>query len=48
MLTALIQREHRIAWLRDAQAVLILAACGVLAFQCMSISIWEGWDKLFE
>ena len=25
-----------------------LAACGVLAFQCMSISIWEGWDKLFE
>jgi hypothetical protein len=24
-----------------------LAACGVLAFQCMSVNLWEGWDKLF-
>ena len=24
-----------------------LAACGVLAFQCMTVNLWEGWDKLF-
>jgi hypothetical protein len=24
-----------------------LAACGVLAYQCMTISIWEGWNQLF-
>jgi hypothetical protein len=24
-----------------------LAACGVLAFQCMTVSIWEGWNQLF-
>ncbi len=24
-----------------------LAACGVLYFQCQSINIWDGWDKLF-
>jgi hypothetical protein len=24
-----------------------LAACAVLAFQCMTINVWEGWDKLF-
>lgn len=24
-----------------------LAACGVLAFQCMTISIWDGWKQLF-
>jgi hypothetical protein len=24
-----------------------LAACGVLAYQCMTVSIWEGWNQLF-
>jgi hypothetical protein len=24
-----------------------LAACGVLAFQCMTVSVWEGWNQLF-
>jgi hypothetical protein len=24
-----------------------LAACAVLAFQCMTISLWEGWNQLF-
>jgi hypothetical protein len=24
-----------------------LAACGVLAYQCMTISIWDGWNQLF-
>ena len=24
-----------------------LAACGVLGFQCMTMSIWDGWNKIF-
>jgi hypothetical protein len=24
-----------------------LAACGVLYFQCMTTSIWDGWNQLF-
>jgi hypothetical protein len=24
-----------------------LAACGVLAFQCMTINVWNGWEQLF-
>ena len=24
-----------------------LAACGVLAFQCMTVTVWDGWNQLF-
>jgi hypothetical protein len=24
-----------------------LAACAVLAFQCMTVSVWNGWEQLF-
>lgn len=24
-----------------------LAACGVLGYQCMTMSIWDGWNKIF-
>ena len=24
-----------------------LAACAVLAFQCMTVTVWDGWSELF-
>jgi hypothetical protein len=24
-----------------------LAACAVLAFQCMTVTVWDGWNELF-